>query len=320
MNEIWVVILSDRLPLLKSDLNSLAAGRICKQSDAILTAILPCGQLFTTQDLSSLGVDRAIYAAISDQSSAAIAHFLHFFAQKRKPSIILLPADSFGRETAAQLAARLNVYLFQDCIALKAAPSGKAWMWTRPCMSGQRLEICQKIQDPTLPQLATIASSSFWDITFTETLHPVEIQYHNFPSDCAAAPLEKISQKVKAAVNLENAEIIVSGGRGLGGPEGFQLLSQLAEQLHGTVGASRAAVDAGWIDHAHQIGQSGKTVTPRLYIACGISGSIQHQSGMRAAHQIIAINTDPSAPIFKIADYGIVGDLYTIIPALISLL
>lgn len=320
MNEIWVVILSDRLPLSKASLNSLAAGRICKQADSTLTAILPSGQPLSAQDLSLAGIDRAIYAEFSEHSSSSIAHFLHSFAQKQKPSIILLPADSFGRETAARLATRLQSYLFQDCIALKAAPSGKSWMWVRHCMSGQRLELYPKTPNSTLPQLVTIAPSPFWDVVSTERPHPVEVLYHNFPSDHATCCLEKISKKAKAAVDLENADIIVSGGRGLGGPEGFQLLSQLAKQLHGTIGASRAAVDAGWIDHTYQIGQSGKTVSPRLYIACGISGSIQHQSGMRSAHQIIAINTDPSAPIFKIADYGIVGDLYTIIPTLISLL
>ena len=128
--------------------------------------------------------------------------------------------------------------------------------------------------------------------------------------------LERIQEAAGELVDLEGAEIIVSGGRGVGGPEGFKTIKRLADVLKATVGASRAAVDADWIGHSHQVGQTGKTVGPKIYIACGISGAIQHIAGMSSSDCIIAINKDPDAPIFSIADYGIVGDLFEVVPAL----
>jgi electron transfer flavoprotein alpha subunit len=128
--------------------------------------------------------------------------------------------------------------------------------------------------------------------------------------------LEVIKEEGRDELDVQEAEIIVSGGRGVGGPEGFAPIRSLAQTLGAAVGASRAAVDAGWIEHSHQVGQTGKTVTPTLYIACGISGAIQHQAGMRTSKYIVAVNKDPEAPIFRLATYGVVGDLFTVLPLL----
>jgi electron transfer flavoprotein alpha subunit len=235
--------------------------------------------------------------------------------RKYKPEIVLFGATTLGRDFAGAVATTLETGLTADCTGLDIDPETKYLRQTRPAFGGN---IMATILDyPNYrPQMATVRPKVF----------PMPPRDDSRLGEIIREPLEMSEDEVRTkilefikgaeAVNLADAEIIVSGGRGVGGPEGFKPIRELAELLGGAVGASRAAVDSGWISYEHQVGQTGRTVRPKIYIACGISGSIQHQAGMKTSDVIVAINKDPEAPIFKIATYGIVGDLFTVLPML----
>ena len=242
------------------------------------------------------------------------ARILVELVKKYKPEIFLLGASTRGRDLAGAVATYLYTGLTADCTGLEIEEGSNLLLQIRPAFGGN---IMSTIKCPHhRPQMATVRHHVF------EMPAPDESRQGQIIREKAVLLEEQIATKVldliveKNEVNLADAKIIVSGGRGVKGPEGFAILHELAEVLGGAVGASRAAVDAGWISYAHQVGQTGRTVRPDLYIACGISGAIQHQAGMRTSKVIVAINKDPEAPIFQIADYGIVGDLFTVVPAL----
>jgi len=242
------------------------------------------------------------------------ARILVELVKKYKPEIFLLGASTRGRDLAGAVATYLYTGLTADCTGLEIEEGSNLLLQIRPAFGGN---IMATIKCPHhRPQMATVRHHVF------EMPAPDESRQGQIIREKAVLLEEQIATKVldliveKNEVNLADAKIIVSGGRGVKGPEGFAILHELAEVLGGAVGASRAAVDAGWISYAHQVGQTGRTVRPDLYIACGISGAIQHQAGMRTSKVIVAINKDPEAPIFQIADYGIVGDLFTVVPAL----
>jgi electron transfer flavoprotein alpha subunit len=235
--------------------------------------------------------------------------------KEQKPEIVLFGATTLGRSLAPRVATRLRTGLTADCTGLEIDEGKKLLRQTRPAFGGN---IMATILCPAhRPQMATVRPKVIKkpspDSSRKGELVKVEANINE--GDITTRILDTIREETKV-VDLQEAEIIVSGGRGLGKADNFKLIEELAEVLGGAVGASRATVDAGWIPSYHQVGQTGKTVQPKIYIACGISGAIQHQVGMRSSETIIAINKDPGAPIFNIATYGIVGDLFRVIPLL----
>jgi electron transfer flavoprotein alpha subunit/NAD-dependent dihydropyrimidine dehydrogenase PreA subunit len=235
--------------------------------------------------------------------------------RKYKPEIVLFGATTQGRDFAGTVATTIETGLTADCTGLDIDPESKQLRQTRPAFGGN---IMATILDypQYRPQMATVRPKVF-------AMPPKD---ESRKGEVIKEPLPITEEQVRTkivdflkgaeGVNLVDAEIIVSGGRGLGGGENFKVLRELANTLKAAIGASRAAVDAGWIPYEHQVGQTGRTVRPKIYIACGISGSIQHQAGMKTSDVIVAINKDPEAPIFKIATFGIVGDLFTVVPML----
>lgn len=235
--------------------------------------------------------------------------------EQKKPSIILVGASTTGRDFAPRVAARLNTGLTADCTALKINEMGLLAA-TRPTFGGNLMAtiLCKTAR----PQMATVRSKVLPkpEMNWSNSASTEQINVNLEASRIKTKVLECLQECQGYAQKIEEADIIVSGGRGMKTAEGFRILEELAEALGGAVGASRACVDAGWRGHADQVGQTGKTVCPKVYIACGISGAIQHLAGMSGSDVIIAINKDPEAPIFGVATYGIVGDVFEVVPAL----
>ena len=239
---------------------------------------------------------------------------------RHKPEIFLAGATWFGRTLIPKVAAVLKTGLTADCTRLEIDKEKKILLQTRPTFGGNILATI--ITRNARPQMATVRphvmekkkiEESGED--YGERIEYIDIDESKFKTKYKLVGTEK---EQDGNINITDYDVVVSGGRGLGGSEKFSMLAELADLLGGVVGASRAAVDSGWISYPHQVGQTGKTVNPKLYIACGISGAIQHLAGMQTSDIIIAINKDPSAPIFQAANYGIVGDIFEVVPMLIK--
>lgn len=249
---------------------------------------------------------------LSHYSSSSFAQALYSLIDEIKPEIILFPASSMGKDLAPRLAAKLGVGLASDCIQT-SVKEGKMEV-LRPLFAGK---VLASFTFKSSPQMASLRPNVF------PLVDPVDGQGETIKKDVVIAEdqvkgkVEDVIREEGVTLDVTEAEIVVSGGRGMKGPENFDLLREIVAILpHSAVGASRSAVDAEWIDHQHQVGQTGKTVSPNLYMAFGISGAIQHLAGMSSSKYIVAVNKDKEAPIFKVADYGIVGDLFQVLPFL----
>jgi len=249
---------------------------------------------------------------LSFYSPSGYTQALKSLTEEIKPEAILFAATSMGKDLSPRLAAKLGVSLASDCIQM-TTKDGKLEL-KRPIFAGKAFA---SFILKTSPQMATLRPNVF------PLAEPVESQGETIKKE-VVIPEDQVKDKVSEVIKAEGAEldvteadIIVTGGRGMKGPENFDMLRELTTILpHSALGASRSAVDAEWIDHQHQVGQTGKTVSPSLYMAFGVSGAIQHLAGMSSSKYIVAVNKDPDAPIFKVADFGIVGDLFQVIPPL----
>jgi len=247
-------------------------------------------------------------------SSQGFVQALDVLVKETTPAAVFFAATAMGRDLAPRLAARLGVALASDCTAI-AAVDGRL-VFTRPIYAGKALLTFSLASSPVIatlrPNIFPIDPGAGAEAEMTK--RSIEI-----PGDAIRGRVVEIHGDSGAAIDVSEAEIVVSGGRAMKGPAGFALIGELAAVLpRAAVGASRSAVDSGWIGHSHQVGQTGKTVSPNIYFAFGISGAIQHLAGMSSSKVIVAVNKDPEAPIFKVANYGIVGDLFQVVPALIA--
>ncbi|MBW2988936.1 electron transfer flavoprotein subunit alpha/FixB family protein [Candidatus Woesearchaeota archaeon] len=272
-----------------------------------------------SKEIISYGADKVYLARsplLKDYQTGLYAKSISKHIQDTKPQIVLYGATHIGRDLAPRIAQRLGTGLTADCTDLSITDEGLL-LQTRPAFGGNLMAqiICKKHR----PQMSTVRPGVMKIKEKDESRKGEVVAITpDISEKDRLTTLVKVIKEAKKKVNLEEADIIVAGGRGLGKKENFKLITDLAAILNAEVGASRAAVDSGWISKDHQVGQTGKTVRPKLYIAVGISGAIQHKAGMQDSSLIIAINKDSEAPIFEVADYGIVGDLFQVVPEVIS--
>jgi electron transfer flavoprotein alpha subunit len=298
----------------KSSFETVQAARTIadKLGAEHVALVIGSGVEAIAKELAAYGATRVLVVddpQLAQHANAAYAHVIAEIARREGANIVFLPASQMGKDIAPRVAVKLEAGLAADCTALKV--DGGEIIATRPVYAGKAL-LDVKVTTPV--KLFTLRPNVF---TATATQGTCTVEKVSVPLQ--PEHLVTKVREVKVAVgrpDVTEANIIVSGGRGMKGPENWHLIEELAEVLGAAVGASRAVVDAGWRPHDEQVGQTGKTVSPTLYVACGISGAVQHLAGMSSSKYIVAINKDKDAPIFQVADYGITGDVFEILPEL----
>lgn len=319
---VWVFAEQRDGELQKVALELLGKGRqIADKLGTPLTAVLLGSEVDSiAKDLVAYGADKVLYAEdklLKHYTTDGYAKVICDLVNERKPEILFIGATFIGRDLGPRLAARLSTGLTADCTALDIDDETKNLLMTRPAFGGNLMAtiVCGDHR----PQMSTVRPGVFEKLSKdTSRKGEIEKVKVGLSDSDIRTKVEEVVKLAKDVMDISEAKILVSGGRGLGSKEGFDLLKELANVLGGSIAGSRAAVDNGWVDKAYQVGQTGKTVRPQLYIACGISGAIQHLAGMQDSDYIIAINKDENAAIMKVADLAIVGDYNKVIPEMIS--
>ena len=288
------------------------ASRLSGGGDVVAIALGP-GAGGVAEKVGPYGATKLVHCEdeqLATYSGQGFAHAVAEIVKAENPDVVLVAATAMGKDFAPRVAVKVGAGIASDCTALSY--EGNVLKAKRPAYAGKAV---YTVAITSKPSMATLRPKAFSlsepDSSKSAAAEPFEVAWGNLDIQARVTELQAAAG---GKVDLTEADIIVSGGRALKGPENFGILEELADQLGGVIGASRAVVDAGWRPHADQVGQTGKTVSPTLYIAAGISGAIQHLAGMTTSKCIVAVNKDPEAPIFKVADYGIVGDLFEIIP------
>ncbi len=318
---VWIIAEHYKNEIHKVAYQLLGKGRELSNTLNVNLTLVILGDKFDDklEEIGEYGADEVIYvksAIFKNYYSDLYVNVLTDLIAEYKPEIILIGATPTGRDFAPRVAKRINAGLTADCTGLDIEKETGNLMQTRPTFGGN---IMATIRTPSSrPQMATVRPGTFKvDKTSKKKVRIIKIE-KEFKEKDTVTKIIKIIAKQKEKVNLEDAEIIVTGGRGVGSREGFKIIEKLASTLGAELGGSRVPVELNWLGEDRQVGQTGKTVSPKLYIACGISGAIQHLVGMQNSEIIVAINKDPLAPIFQVAHYGIVGDLHKVVPALIE--
>ena len=318
---VWVFAEQRNGELQKVSLEILGEGRrLADELGVNLTAVLLGNNVACLADiLGEHGADEVLVAEheeLENYTTDGYTKVICDLANERKPGILFIGATFIGRDLGPRVAARLSTGLTADCTSLEVDVTNGDLLATRPAFGGN---LMATIACPNhRPQMATVRPGVFSKLTEKKENFNIENVTVNLEASDIRTTVLEVVKANKDIVDIGEAKVIVAGGRGVGSKENFAMLQELATTLGGVVGASRGAVDKGWIERDYQVGQTGKTVRPTIYVACGISGAIQHVAGMQESDMIIAINKDEAAPIMKVADYAIVGDINKVIPEMIS--